>query len=273
MTVRQLKTALEQRVSKTDAALLLKLTLGTDSTGLILRADEETDQNIALLTLKYAEMVQNGTPIQYLLGEWEFYGINIAVNKNVLIPRADTETLVDEALKIIKKGDRVADICTGSGCIAAALITNADCFVTAVELSDRAIKVAEQNLKATGNKNYGIIKADVLNSPDDTLWDRYDVIVSNPPYIKSEDIKKLDKNVQREPIMALDGGEDGLKFYKALAKEWKKLLKEGGKILLEIGFDQAGEVSEILENNGFCDIKCVRDSGQNDRVIIGTIKT
>lgn len=271
MTVRQLKASIEQRVSKTDAALLLKLTLGTDSTGLILKADEEVHQNLVILSLKYAEMVASGTPIQHLLGEWEFYGINLTVNKNVLIPRADTETLVDEALKVIKKGDRVADICTGSGCIAAAIAGNADCSVTAVELSDKAIAVAKKNLEPF--KNVEIIKADVLEDPDEKLIGMFDVIVSNPPYIRSEDIKKLDKNVQNEPIMALDGGSDGLTFYRAIFNKWKALLKEGGKMLVEIGYDQAEDVAQMLENAGFCEVKCIRDTCQNDRVIIGTLKT
>lgn len=273
MKLSDLKALLLTKVSKQDATELLKFVLGTDITSILNNRDTDIDGGFCVLAVKYAEMVQNGTPLQYILGEWDFYGLTLTVNKDVLIPRSDTEVLVDKALELIKAGDRVLDLCTGSGCISAALLNNADCFVTAVELSDKAIKVAEQNLKRLTNGNFEIKKADVLDNPDGTFTEKYDIIVSNPPYIKTKVIDTLDKNVRNEPVMALDGGEDGLRFYRAIAQGWKSLLKSGGSLLVEIGFDQADEVAQILKNNGFCDVKTIKDTCGLHRVIIGTAKT
>lgn len=273
MVIFELKKQLLNILPREDAIELLKFVLDCDLTGLALRAQEQATNEQQEKLLSLAKEIQNGRPLQYVLGFWEFCGLKIKVNEDVLIPRADTELLAESAAELISDKMRVIDLCTGSGCIAAFLANCADCFVTAVELSKGAIEVAKENLNALTRGNFEVQRADVLLPPDLSVFRDYDILVSNPPYIRTDVIPSLDKNVQNEPITALDGGKDGLDFYRAIAKEWKRVIKPDGKILLEIGFDQANEVAEILKNNGFCNIKLLTDSGGNDRVIIGTLKT
>lgn len=218
--------------------------------------------------LKLAEKRISGEPLQYLLGSWEFYGLPFYVGEGVLIPRADTETLVDLALEII--GDsrkKVVDLCSGSGAIAIAVAKNSEAEVTAVEKSDEAFDFLKRNAELNG-VNVKCIKGDVF----DEHTEMYDLILSNPPYIPTNVIESLSQEVKKEPKMALDGGEDGLIFYKYLTSYWKGRINKGGYLAVEIGYDQGESVSKLFEDNGFKDVKIYKDFSGNDRVIIGTVK-
>ena len=207
----------------------------------------------------------SGEPLQYILGEWEFYGLPFTVGEGVLIPRPDTETLIDAVLPLINKDSAVLDLCSGSGAIAITLKKLKNCTVTALEKSPDALKYLIKNA-ALNNTDIDIIEGDIFAF---TPPQSYDLIVSNPPYIKTADIKLLQKEVQKEPAMALDGGEDGLVFYRKLA-QFAPYLKEGGAMAVEIGYDMAKPVTAIFANAKL-NCKTVKDLTGNDRVIIGTL--
>lgn len=214
---------------------------------------------------------KTGEPLQYIFGEWEFYGLKFKVGNGVLIPRADTEVLCEKAIEYIGEQPlRVIDLCSGSGCIAAAVAKNCpNAFVYALEKEPNAYEYLTENIKN--------LKVNVTPILDDVFTfetlDKFDVILSNPPYIKTDDIPSLQTEVLCEPKTALDGGADGLKFYKSIAARAKEfLLNKNGKIFLEIGFDQAKEVSKILENNFFCNIKVINDYNGQNRVIEAKLK-
>lgn len=216
-----------------------------------------------------------GEPLQYLLGEWEFMGFPFAVGPGVLIPRPETEILTETALKFLRgrKSPCLLDLCFGSGCIgiSCALFLK-NCRVTGVELSGDAIRWAEKNAAAhqLGDR-VGILRGDILRGPDSRFPDNeFDIIVCNPPYIPSGDITGLDIDVRGfEPHAALDGGEDGLKFYRAFSK-WTAVLKHGGKAMFEVGLGQAGSVAEILRGAGLRDIFIINDYAGIERVVGGT---
>lgn len=219
------------------------------------------------------EMLQkrlSGQPLQYILGEWEFFGLPFKVGPGVLIPRPDTELAVETALKLLKetKDPKVLDVCAGSGCIGIALAVHGGAEVTFLEKSREAIGFLQKNLELNSVKGE-ITRLDVLQSPDFGTEDTVDLIVSNPPYIKSEVIPSLSPEVRCEPKMALDGGEDGLIFYREIAKKAKTALKVKGHLVFEIGFDQADEVTAILKAEGFENIETIKDYGGNNRVVCG----
>lgn len=204
----------------------------------------------------------SGIPYAYIVGHKEFMKLDFEVNKNVLIPREDTEILVQEVISLNKK--KILDMCTGSGCIAISLakyIENS--MVDAVDVSEKALTIAKLNAKKN-NVCVNFIKSNLFAEIDD----EYEVIVSNPPYIKTEDLKDLQIEVKNEPIKALDGGKTGLYFYKKIIKDAKKYLKPNGILALEIGYDQAEEVAILLKENGYEEIKIIKDLSGNDRVVI-----
>lgn len=209
-------------------------------------------------------------PLQYILGEWEFCGLPIKVGHGVLIPRQDTETLVETAIPLLNKSKnrRVLDLCAGSGCIGIALAKLAGAEVTFVEKSKDAQKYLKENLKLNG-VGAEVIQSDVLLPPSETL--KADMIVCNPPYIRSEEIAMLQPEVRFEPVSALDGGEDGLKFFRCVAEKWKTALADGGWLVFEIGFDQSEEVSEIMRQSGFKAVDCKKDLCGQPRVVLGHI--
>lgn len=207
----------------------------------------------------------NGEPLQYILGEWEFYGLPFFVGEGVLIPRPDTETLIDAVLPLINKNSDVLDLCSGSGAIAVTLKKLTGARVTALEKSPDAVKYLTKNAKLNNTK-IDIITADIFKF---TPLQKYDLITANPPYIKTGDIDSLQKEVLKEPIEALDGGADGLMFYRKIAG-FVPYLKNGGATAVEIGCDMAKEVSNIFKAAGLC-CKTVKDLSDNDRVIIGTL--
>lgn len=209
----------------------------------------------------------SGEPLQYLLGEWEFYGLPFYVGEGVLIPRADTETLVDAALEIIgDKPLRVADLCSGSGAVAIAVAKNSSARVTALEKSEKAFGYLERNVIRNG-ADVQCIAGDLFED----LEESFDLILSNPPYIASSVVDTLSKEVKKEPRMALDGGTDGLDFYKRLTSYWKTRINAGGSLAVEIGYDQAESVVALFEQNGFEQIRVIKDLSGNNRVIVGTV--
>ena len=209
-------------------------------------------------------------PLQYILGEWSFYGLDFYVGEGVLIPRADTEILVETAIDFLKdkKGAAALDLCSGSGCIAVAISKNTDSTVDAVEKYEAAYAFLEKNIKRNTAKVTPIL-ADVFKFQPDK---EYDIIVSNPPYVSAKGMDIIDTETSFEPDSALYGGEDGLLFYVHIASRYKKYIKKGGMLALEVGFDQSGEVIKILENNGFTDIGVKNDYGGIQRVVFGTVK-
>ena len=210
-------------------------------------------------------------PLQYILGEWEFYGCTFTVTPDCLIPRPDTEILVEAAIRALPKGARIADLCTGSGCIAVAtLVHRPDVTADALELYPNTLALATENAARGGvSARFTPIKGDLLGNGVDLLSSRapYDAILSNPPYIPTADIAALAPEVHREPFAALDGGDDGLLFYRAILRDYAPLVKPGGCILLEIGYDQADALralaAEYLPN---ATVEILRDLGGNDRV-------
>lgn len=224
------------------------------------------------------ELVQRrlaGEPVAYLIGEWEFYGLPLNISRDVLIPRPDTELLAERAIHRATEageGARVLDLCAGSGCVGLAVAANVpSCRVVLGDLSEGALHICKQNVRRNGlNSRVTCMSMDALKAPASNLWD-YDVIVCNPPYIPTGDIAGLDSSVRDyEPIMALDGGEDGLDFYLSIASKWKSALRLGGTLLFEVGIHQAPAVEDILAKNGFENIQTAADPQGIWRVVEGT---
>jgi len=205
-------------------------------------------------------------PLQHITGVQEFMGLTFQVNEQVLIPRQDTEILVEEVLRYLKPGMCFLDLCTGSGCILLSLLHH--CPGTkglGADISNAALQVAGKNQERLGLKAK-LIQSDLF----DGIEGSFDVIVSNPPYIKREEIGHLMEEVRlHDPILALDGHEDGLYFYRRIIKESPAFLKKGGRILFEIGYDQGEQVSGLLEEQGFCEIEIIKDLAGLNRVVRG----
>ena len=220
----------------------------------------------------------DGEPVAYIIGEWEFYGLPLNISQDVLIPRADTEVLAERAIQKTREageGARVLDLCAGSGCVGLAVAANVPaCRAVLGELSEGALRICKQNVRRNNlNARVTCLSVDAMEPPASSLWD-FDVIVSNPPYIPTADIEGLDHSVKDfEPWMALDGGEDGLDFYRFIAAKWKTALRLGGTLIFEVGIGQAPAVEEILALNGYEDIKTTMDSGEIWRVVEGTINS
>lgn len=216
----------------------------------------------------------NHEPLQYLLGKWEFYGLPLFVGKGVLIPRADTETLVDAILQRTSKQDalQIIDLCTGSGCIALALKKHLPrATVCGVDLSTQALAYAEKNARLH-DLDIALKQADVCSQTIADAFENVDVIVSNPPYLTAKDMQELQTEVTYEPALALAGGEDGLDFYRAITKIWRDSLKPDGMLAFEVGIRQAESVQEILEDAGFSDVTIIPDLCGVPRVVLGKRK-
>lgn len=252
---------------------------------------------------EFANQITNGKPLQYITKEQDFYGYEFYVDERVLIPQPDTEIVVDTAIKLLKNKEKsnlannsksnnkasenlinykteeasntdfnninedksnnkieILDLCCGSGAIGISIkkYFGDSVNVTLSDISDDALEVAKINTKKL-NANCKLVQSDMFK----TIEGKFDLIVSNPPYIKTSVINSLENNVKNEPKLALDGGEDGLKFYKIISKNYKKYLKENGNLVLEIGYDQKDEVMQLFENS-----ECIKDFAGNDRVII-----
>lgn len=216
-----------------------------------------------------------GEPVAYLIGEWEFYGLPLDINSDVLIPRPDTEVLVEQAVEHLKTldGGRVLDLCAGSGCIGLAVASQVpDIRVVLGEISEGALKVCRQNIRRTAMSGRVIpICVNALEKPEKNLGE-FQCILSNPPYIPTADIDGLDTSVKDyEPHMALDGGEDGLDFYRAISAQWKDVLAPGGRLYFEVGIGQADAVLRLMRAQGFGDIQIVKDLSGIPRVVYGTL--
>lgn len=228
---------------------------------------------------KLAELLERrlaGEPVAYLIGEWEFYGLGLDITPDVLIPRMDTEVLAERAILLARaagEGARVLDLCAGSGCVGLAVAANVPgCRVVLADVSEAALRLCKQNVRRNElNARVTCLSVDAMEPPSSALWD-FDVIVSNPPYIPTGDIPGLDPSVRDyEPLIALDGGADGLDFYRFIASKWKNALRLGGTLLFEVGIGQAPEVEEILAQNGFEQIQTTADTQGIWRVVEGTI--
>lgn len=216
-----------------------------------------------------------GEPVAYLIGEWEFYGLPLDISDDVLIPRPDTEVLVEQALEYIKGlGEcRVLDLCAGSGCIGLAVASQAvQARVVLGEYSDAALKICRQNIRRNALSGRVVpMFVNALEKPEKSLGE-FQCIVSNPPYIPRDDIAGLDISVRDyEPHLALDGGEDGLDFYRSITEKWANALTPGGRLYFEVGIGQADSVLRIMRAKGFGDIQVVKDLGGIPRVVFGTL--
>ena len=228
---------------------------------------------------KLAALVERrlaGEPVAYLIGEWEFYGLTLDVTPDVLIPRMDTEVLAERAILLARaagEGARVLDLCAGSGCVGLAVAANVPtCRVVLADVSEAALKICKGNVRRNElNARVTCVQADALQKPDAALWD-FDVIACNPPYIPTGDLAGLDVSVRDyEPRSALDGGADGLDFYRAIAAQWGSALRLGGSLLFEVGINQAMDVAALLERSGFGDIQSTQDTQGIPRVVEGVV--
>jgi len=256
-----------------EALCLTEKVFGFNRLALITKGEETvaSEEKLAVLA-ELTEKRLNHEPLQYLLGKWSFMGIDLLVGEGVLVPRDDTEVVTSLCIDYLscKESPNVIDLCAGSGAISLALEKYANCKVTAVELSDKAFSYLTQNIKLN-NSAVNALNGDIFECHKDIADNSLDLIVSNPPYIKTADIASLQKEVQHEPAMALDGGESGLDFYRRIVPLWKSKLKAGGALAFELGEGQYDEVSRILADNGFGGITESIDFGGVQRAIIGTL--
>ena len=251
-----------------DARLLLEEICGTDHNTLLCHGDREVSEKEEEQYRKTIEQRAQHVPLQHILGYQDFMGLRFQVNEHVLIPRQDTEILVEEAMRYLHDGMRILDLCTGSGCILLSLLHYSnDCEGVGVDISQEALQVAAQNAELLG------IKADFLKSDlYEKVTGKFDLLVSNPPYIERKVIPTLMEEVREyDPYIALDGGEDGLDFYRRIIGGAQDCLKRGGQILMEIGSGQAQAVSELLREAGFKEIDVCRDFAGLDRVVSGRL--
>ena len=247
--------------------MLLSYMLKCKKEDLLIKQDEEISEKQVLEFINNIEKISKGYPIQYITHSKEFMGMDFYVDENVLVPRPDTEVLVEEVITLAKDNLKkdILELCTGSGSIAISLVRYLeDANITATDISKKALEVAIKNEESLlKDRKINFIQSDMYENIDQ----KYDIIVSNPPYIKTEVIKQY--NLKYEPNLALDGGIDGLKFYRIIIEEGYKYLEKNGIIALEIGFDQRDEVIEIANKTGkFKKIYCKKDLFGNDRVIV-----
>lgn len=286
--------------AKLDARLLLEHVCGTNRNDLLVHGDREVEPEMQTIYEALLTRRSERIPLQHLTGVQEFMGLEFQVNEHVLIPRQDTEILMEEALKHLHDGMRVLDMCTGSGCILISLLHYSnDCEGVGADISEEALKVAKRNAGKLLRDGKSVMNDavqgcfDPMHGADDEISEKddlpenvtflesnlfenvtgkFDIIVSNPPYICSEVIETLEPEVRdHEPRGALDGTADGLFFYREIVAKSREYLTGGGMLLFEIGYDQAEAVSRLMEDAGFIEINVVKDYAGLDRVVYGTI--
>ena len=261
---------------KLDARLLLEASCGTDYQTLLADGNERlvTDEEFH----RYETMLERRSghePVAYILGAQDFMGLPFFVTRDVLIPNQDTENLVEEAMKEVHGGMRILDLCTGSGCILLSLLHySADTTGVGTDLSAAALRVAAENGGRLGLSDRAVWKQgdlyEALAGAESSL--KFDLIVSNPPYIPTAVIGTLMPEVaEMEPRMALDGGEDGLSFYRRILAGARDVLKIGGVLMMETGFDEAADVASMMRQSGFLDLQIIRDYGGQDRIVRGEL--
>lgn len=251
-----------------DARLLLEFICHTDRNALYAHGDQEIEDEKIHDFLQLIEKRAVHVPLQHLTGEQNFMGLDFLVNEHVLIPRQDTEILVEEIMRDLHDGIRILDMCTGSGCILLSLLHYSnDCSGVGVDVSEDALAVARQNADRLAEKQAVFIQSDLFEKVEGS----FDLIVSNPPYIRSQEIAGLMPEVrEHEPHLALDGKDDGLHFYREIIKGAMSHLKRGGQLFFEIGYDQGEAVQALLAANGYTEIAVVKDYAGLDRVVYGT---
>ena len=237
-----------------------------DRSGILYRQNEQLSAGEKRAVKKCIAKRKKGIPLQYILGEWEFYALPFKVGKGVLIPRADSELLVDLVLEEISSDDKITvlDLCSGSGALGIAIAKNcSNANVTLVEKSRKAFGYLTDNIELN-NVNVNAVRADIFKwKPKNPA----DIVICNPPYVTFDEMLSLQREVKREPTAALFGGRDGLKFYRYLAERAGDFLKVGGKIFVEIGYKQADDVKALFKSAGFENIEVFKDIGGNDRVV------
>ena len=260
----------EEREAQLDARLLLEHVCGTSLQTLLLDGERPVTDNEAELYRRLLKRRCSREPLAYILGKWDFMGLEFGVSSDVLIPEQDTENLVEEVMREVCDGDRILDLCTGSGCILLSLLNYSNGSTgVGTDLSEGAIAVAKENALKLGLSERCDWKAGDLFEAVDP-GEKFDIIVSNPPYIRSETIGELAPEVRiHEPRMALDGGDDGLHFYKRIIPEAADYLRTGGMLFLEIGYDQAEQVGALMKDAGYYEVRTIKDYGGNDRIVCG----
>lgn len=278
--VEKLKSA-DIEDSDSDVKLLFYYFLNADRSFLFMNGDKEVSKESCDTIFEAINKRMEHIPLQHITGRQNFMGLEFMVDENVLIPRFDTETLVEEAMLVCHDGDKVLDVCTGSGCILISLMKyKNDLNGVGCDISDAALELARKNAdsilckpdmdglyNSSDISNPRFIKSDLFESIEET---DFDIIVSNPPYIKSDVINTLMPEVRdHDPMIALDGGKDGLDFYRIIVNKSLKYLRNGGWLLVEIGHDQGDDVANLFMENGYSDVKIVKDLAGLDRVVKG----
>ncbi|MDO4464988.1 MAG: peptide chain release factor N(5)-glutamine methyltransferase [Bacillota bacterium] len=252
--------------AKLDARLLLEELCGTDRNDLLVHGGRPVTEQQENSYVNYIELRSRHIPLQHITGYQEFMGLRFKVTPDVLIPRQDTEMLVEEVLKNLHDGMRILDLCTGSGCILLSLLRYSnDCVGVGADLSKKALAVAEENAGSLG-LTAEFVQGDLF----EPVTGKFEIIVSNPPYIPSNVIPTLMEEVrEHDPLMALDGKEDGLYFYREIIGQASEYLYPGGMLFLEIGCEQAEAVTELMKNAGYRDVTVCKDLAGHDRVVSG----
>lgn len=252
--------------AKSDTLLLMDGICHVTRNDILLHGEEVLEDNLTQAYLEALTKRCERIPVQYITGVQNFMGLDFVVNENVLIPRFDTEILVEEVMKHLHDGFSILDMCTGSGCILLSLLHYSnDCVGVGVDVSEGALSVAKQNCEKLG-LNASLLQSDLFTN----VSGKYDIIVSNPPYIRSDVIPTLMEEVKgHEPMLALDGMADGLYFYRKIIEESQNYLNGGGMLFFEIGYDQGEDVSHLMEETGYKDVRVVKDYAGLDRVVFG----
>lgn len=257
-----------------DAMCLIEHFFGVNRAELVVKGDKSPKAEIEAEFLTAVEKRSSGYPLQYILGEWTFMDIPLFVGEGVLIPRDDTEILVREAIKRVRgvENPKIIDLCSGTGAVAIALAkAYPKAEILAVELSDKAFSYLKENIKRNACENIKAIKGDVFRLYEEFSDSGFDAVLSNPPYIKTDIIATLAKEVQHEPKLALDGGKDGMIFYNSIIENWKGKVKRNGFIGVEIGEDLTNEIVELFKENNFEDVYVLKDMAGLDRAVFGTV--
>ena len=251
-----------------DARLLLEEVCGTDRNDLLVHGDKEVPPEQCDRYVEYIQRRQKREPLQQITGYQEFMGLRFKVTPDVLIPRQDTEILVEEVMRYLHDGMHILDMCTGSGCILLSLLKYSnDCEGTGCDISEPALKVAEENAKEL-SLNASFVQSNLFEN----ISGKYEFIVSNPPYIPTGVIPTLMEEVRdHEPVSALDGREDGLYFYREIVEKAGEYLYPGGMLFFEIGYDQAEKVSSLMQEAGYQEVTVCKDLAGLDRVVYGTL--
>ncbi len=256
---------LEEAIEK--ARRLLGHAAQMTSQDLSLHLEKEVSQECERRFWQGIEQLVRGMPIQYLTNQQWFYELDFYVDEHVLIPQPDTEILVEEVIGLAQESQeklKILDLCTGSGAIAIALAKHTKAEIKAADISEAALEIARKNARRNA-ADVTFFQSDMFENVNE----KFDLIVSNPPYIETKTLENLPEEVKNEPRLALDGGKDGLAFYRILGQEAPKYLEKEGILALEIGFNQREKVEELLKDSGFCEVYSKKDLGGNDRIVVG----